>query len=153
MKTSDKGIAFIAQWEGFSSTAYMDDNDGWTIGYGHLILPSESHLITATLTKEQALILKKKDAGIAEAAIRGQVRAPLSQNQFDALVSLIFNIGSGQFSGSTAKKRINAYDTKENITEAWQRWNKDDGKVVQGLVNRRKAETDLFYSDEEKKNS
>jgi lysozyme len=153
MKTSDKGIAFIAQWEGFSPTAYMDDHDGWTIGYGHLIKPSENHLINATLTKEQALALKKQDVGIAEAAIRGQVSAPLNQNQFDALVSLIYNIGSGQFSGSTVKRRINSYDTKENITEAWQRWNKDDGKVVQGLINRRKAETDLFNSVDEKKNS
>jgi lysozyme len=151
MKTSANGVAFISKWEGFSGTAYMDDNDGYTIGYGHLIKPNESHLINATLTKAQALDLLQADAGMAEATVRGQVSAPLNQNQFDALVSLIYNIGSGNFSGSTVKKRINAFDTPERIAEAWQRWNKDDGHFVQGLANRRKAETELYASDEKKK--
>lgn len=153
MRTSRKGVEFIAQWEGFSATAYMDANDGWTIGYGHLIVPGEEHLINATLTKAQALELKKKDLGVAEAAVRGQVSAPLNQSQFDALVSLIYNIGSGNFSSSTVKQRINSYDTKERISEAWQRWNKDDGHFVQGLANRRKAEVEMYYSQPKKKDS
>lgn len=152
MRTSDKGIKFISQWEGFSPTAYMDDNDGYTIGYGHLIQgQDEQWLVGATITKEQALELLKKDVGIAEASVYTWVTAPLNQNQFDALVSLIYNIGGGQFRTSTLRTRINLNDTKERITEAWQRWNKDDGRVVQGLVNRRKAETDLFFTPEDEK--
>ena len=151
MTLSDNGTKFITQWEGFRPTAYQDVAGYWTIGYGHLILPNEQHLRTATLTKEQALALKKKDAGIAEAAIRGQVSAPLNQNQFDALVSLIFNIGSAAFRDSTVKARINAFDTEERITEAWHRWKNAGGKTVPGLVNRRKAETELFFTDEKKK--
>jgi lysozyme len=151
MTLSDNGIKFITRWEGFSPTAYKDVAGYWTIGYGHLILPNEQQLMTATLTKEQAMAMKKKDAGIAEAAIRGQVLAPLNQNQFDALVSLIFNIGSGAFRDSTVKARINALDTEARITEAWQRWKNAGGKTVPGLVNRRKAETELFFTDEKKK--
>jgi lysozyme len=151
MTLSDNGIKFITQWEGFSPIAYKDVAGYWTIGYGHLILPNEQHLMAATLTKQEAMSLKKKDAGIAEAAIRGQVLAPLNQNQFDALVSLIFNIGSAAFRDSTLKERINAYDTQERITEAWLRWNRAGGRFVQGLANRRKAEAELFFTDEKKK--
>lgn len=152
MKTSQSGIEFIAQWEGFSATAYMDANDGWTIGYGTLIdTAAEQHLIGATITKEQALELKKRDLGAFEAAVRGNITAPLNQNQFDALVSLVYNIGPGQFRSSTVVKRINNYDSRERIAEAWKRWNKDDGEFVQGLANRRAAEVELYFSQPKKK--
>jgi lysozyme len=152
MKTSDNGIRFIARWEGFSPTAYMDKNDGWTIGYGTLIdTEQEFYLINSTISKEKALELKKRDIGRFEAAVRGQVTAPINQNQFDALVSLVYNIGPGNFQDSTVLKRINRIDTKKRIKEAWEWWNKDDGKVVQGLINRREAETALYFSEVKKK--
>ena len=152
MKTSSNGLAFIAQWEGFSATAYMDDEDGWTIGYGTLIdEDKEAYLINATISESEALELKKKDVAFVESVIRGQVGAPLNQNQFDALVSLIYNIGSGQFQDSTVRARINNYDTPENIAEAWKRWKKDDGVVVQGLINRRAKEVELFQTQPKKK--
>lgn len=152
MKTSENGLKFIAQWEGFSATAYMDDNDGWTIGYGTLIdTASEAHLINATITKAEALELKKKDVGFIEAAIRGQISVELNQNQFDALVSLIYNIGSGNFKNSTVRARINNRDTPERIAEAWGWWNKDDGRFVQGLANRREKEIELYLTQPQKK--
>lgn len=132
----------------------MDANDGWTIGYGTLIdTAEEAYLLNATLSKEEALELKKKDIGRFESTIRGYVSAPLNQNQFDALVSLVYNIGSGNFRDSTVLKRINNYDTPERIKEAWEWWNKDDGQFVQGLANRREAETELYFSSVKKKNT
>lgn len=155
MNTSDNGLEFIARWEGFSPTAYMDNNDGWTIGYGTLIdTTEEAYLLPPkVITKEEALELKKRDLGAFEATIRGNVIPKLNQNQFDALVSLVYNIGPGNFRSSTVLRRINAYDTPERITEAWKWWNKDDGQFVQGLMNRREAEVELYQKIDQKKKS
>lgn len=151
MELSKRGAEFIAKWEGFSPTAYMDENDGWTIGYGHLIRPGDGLNQNSVLTKEQALALLLSDSKAFAATVRGQITAPLSQNQFDALVSLVYNIGPGQFSSSTVRARINNYDTPEAIAEAWARWNKDDGQFVQGLANRRAEEIEMYFEPSKKK--
>lgn len=153
MEISQRGLDFIAEFEGFSATAYLDENDGWTIGYGHLIQPNEAHLRTAPLTKEQALDLLRQDAGRAQASVRGMVQKQLNQNEFDALTSLVFNIGSGQFSSSTVLRVINEGADKATVSEAWKRWKWDDGQVLPGLVRRRQAEVDMYYQDDLKKKS
>jgi lysozyme len=148
METSTNGLSFISKHEGWSATAYMDANDGWTIGFGHLIQePAESYLINKTITKYEGLALMRADTSFAASVIRSNVKPPLNQNQFDALVSLVYNIGIDLFKNSTVLKRINSMDTPERISEAWKRFNKDDGKVLAGLVKRRAEEVELYYSD------
>lgn len=97
--------------------------------------------VNLTATQETAL-LGRTVAPYAD-AVRAQVRVPLNQNQFDALVSFAYNIGTGGFEGSTTLRRLNAGDYA-GAADAMRMWNKSDGAVVQGLVNRREAEVRQF---------
>jgi lysozyme len=137
---------FIKRWEGLELQSYKDGGGVWTIGYGHTrgVKPNQ------TITLDQAKALLDDDLKDAENAVNTYVKVPLNQNQYDALVSEVFNIGSGNFRGSTFLKRLNAGDYK-GAAEAMTWWNKDQNKngvlvVVQGLVNRREAEKNLFLS-------
>lgn len=153
MKTGSAGIALIKEVEGFSPTAYRD-SEGYSIGYGHFIKANEQYLMQQTITKEGAEVLLQEDLRGAEIVVDSQITKDLNQSQFDALVSLVYNIGSGQFASSTVKGRINTGTfTKEEITEAWLRWNKDNGVVIPGLAKRRQKEVDLYFSDDLKKKS
>jgi len=85
-------------------------------------------------------------------AIENQKRLEQNQSQFDALTILAFNIGAGAFASSTLVKVINAKETPEKITDAWDNWVKDNGQIIPGLVNRRATEIALYFTGEEKKN-
>lgn len=132
---------FIKRWEGYSETAYQDTGGVWTIGYGHTkgVKPGMK------ITKEQALAYLSEDLQWVEAALAKRVKVALTQNQYDALCSFVYNIGETQFAGSTCLKRLNAKDYI-GAAEALTWWNKDDGRVVQGLVNRRNDEKKLFLT-------
>lgn len=155
MKTSQSGIDFIADHEGLRLTVYADQAGLNTIGYGHLIKPGEEYLYGAPITQVQAKELLAGDLVIAENAVNNNITRVLNQNEFDALVSLTFNIGAYAFRTSTVCKRINADDTKENITEAWLRWDKVtiNGELVssRGLYTRREDEVQLFFTTVKKK--
>jgi len=155
MKTSSSGIDFIANHEGLRLVAYQDIAGYWTIGYGHKIVPGEDYLFGAPITQVQAKELLAGDLATAENAVNSDIYVDLEQNQFDALVSLVFNIGAGAFGGSTVRKRINDKDTEESIREAWLRWDKVtiNGELTssRGLARRRQDETDLFYTGLKKK--
>lgn len=155
MNTSANGVDFIAAHEGLRLSAYQDQAGLWTIGYGHLIKSGEDWLFGAPITQAQAKELLAEDLKMAENAVNSNISIDLNQNQFDALVSLVFNIGAGAFGGSTVKARINAQDTQDRITEAWQRWDKVtiNGELVssRGLAKRREDETDLYFSELKKK--
>lgn len=146
MRTSQSGRNFIKRWEGEKLKPYRDVAGFWTIGVGHLINETtEAHLLNPEgITAEQSDALLATDLYNTEHYVRTMVDVPLQQHQFDALVSLIFNIGPGNFQGSTVRRRINSGDTPENISEAWKRYNKAGGQVIMGLINRREAEVDLF---------
>jgi lysozyme len=155
MNTSNLGIEFIKKWEGTKRNAKTRLHEPYkcsagllTIGYGHLIKPDEN--FGEGIDEELATSLLRQDLGIAERAVGRLISKPLSQNQFDALVSLIFNIGSGNFAKSTIRKYINeaGFASKEYPSPelAWKAWNMAGGRVVQGLANRRDAEWDM-YSD------
>jgi lysozyme len=104
MKISAAGIAAIKQREGSRTTAYPDTRGIWTIGVGHTGPEVHRGLVW---TQEQVDAALEKDLGWAEAAINEGVTAPLTQNQFDALVSLTYNIGAGGFRGSSVRKQLN----------------------------------------------
>ena len=138
MAIAKSTLDFITKEEGARNKAYKDTKGLWTIGVGHLIKDDEKDLINATLTNDQVEELLRSDLKWCSEAVESSVKVPLSQNQFDALYSLCFNIGATAFKNSTVVKRINANDLK-GAADAILMWNKP---AV--LENRRKREKELF---------
>jgi lysozyme len=138
-RISDKGLGLIKNFEGFSPNPYPDGN-GYSIGYGHQILPGENYNL---ITREKAEELLQNDAKIAKEAVEKYVKIPLNQNQYDALCSLVYNIGQGAFRDSTLLKKLNSKDY-ESAGKEILRWNKYKKEIHQGLVNRRNLERKLF---------
>lgn len=148
LRLSGKGAEFIGRHEGFRADLYDDPAGHCTIGYGHLVHRgpcngSEPAEFRAGITKARALQLLQEDAGTAAAAINRSVAVPLSQHQFDALVSFVFNVGTGAFAESTLLKRLNQGDY-DAVPGELDKWVNAGGKRLQGLVNRRAAEGRLF---------
>ena len=146
MKTSRDGIALIKRWEGCRLTAYQDSAGVWTIGYGTTTAAGLGTIKAGmTISQQQAddwlvAALVKYEAAVS----RALTRAP-SQNQFDAFVSLCYNIGESAFSRSTAVKLFNAGDIP-GAANAILLWRKAGGKVLPGLENRRADERALFLA-------
>ncbi|WP_151837834.1 MULTISPECIES: lysozyme [unclassified Acinetobacter] len=143
MKTSTNGIDLICSFEGLELKAYDDGVGVWTIGYGTTMINGTKVKKGDTCTLEQAKSYFAHDLKRFEASVNNQVKVPLSQNQFDALVSLVYNIGSGNFASSTLLKKLNAKDYA-GAADQFPRWNKAGGKVLNGLIRRRDAERALF---------
>jgi lysozyme len=138
MAITDSTIDYITKEEGFRNRAYKDSKGLWTIGVGHLIKESEPHLVNATLTDEQVKELLKSDLKWCSEAVESSVRVPLTQNQFDALYSLCFNIGETAFKRSTVVRKLNENDI-QGAADAILMWNKP---AV--LEKRRRRERELF---------
>jgi len=154
MQMSPHGLELLEQWEGFKTTVYKDSAGLPTIGVGHLLTKSElsSGKITINgvpvkygdgLTEQQVTDLLAQDVQPAAAAVNNNVKVPLNQNQFDALVSFTFNVGVGAFTSSTLLKVLNQGQYDEVPTQLL-RWTRAGGQVVQGLVNRRNNEIKLW---------
>lgn len=145
LSISDEGLLLITRFEGFSSNVYRDSAGKATIGYGHLIKQGES--FPDGIGQEQALELLRQDVATAENAIRRNVNVKLTQNQFDALTSFVFNVGSGNFAKSTLLKELNQGNYSE-VPNQLVRWNKAtvDGekKEIRGLTARRRNEGLIF---------
>jgi len=142
---SRSGLDKIKAHEALRLRPYKDQAGKWTIGYGHLILPHETNLLTGQITESQALELLKNDLAIAEKAVNNMVTVSITGNQYDALVSLVFNIGIGAFAKSTLLKVLN----EKNYTQAareFLRWKYVGKKVSTGLFARRKREQRLFLA-------
>lgn len=138
-----KARSLIQAWEGFSPTVYRDAAGLPTIGYGHLLTKGETY--PQGITRMQALALLDKDMRTAVTAVDKGVTVPTTDNQRAALISLAFNIGAGAFGRSTLLRRLNAGDAA-GAADQFAAWNKAGGRVIQGLVNRRAAEKQLFLS-------
>lgn len=144
MATSDVGVSLISGFEGTRFTAYDDGVGVWTIGTGTTVYPNGVKVKQGdTCTPEEAKAYFKHDLAKFEKTVNESVTVPLNQNQFDALVSLTYNIGSGAFKGSTLLKLLNQKQYREAAAQ-FTRWNKANGKVLNGLTRRREAERDLF---------
>ena len=144
MKCSDAGLEFIMAHEGCVLHAYPDPATGgepWTIGVGHTggVKPGD------TCTKEQALEWLRKDAETAERCVNASVKGNITQNQFDALCSLVFNIGCGNFGRSSVLREVNE-ENDMSAAAAFGMWNKAAGKVMAGLTKRRQDEMRLFLA-------
>ena len=126
------------------ASAYLCPAKVWTIGIGTTVYPNGLKVKKGDkCTQEQALEYLQHDLKSFEKTVNDSVKVPLSQNQFDALVSLAYNIGSAAFKNSTLLKKLNAKDFT-GAADQFLRWNKGGGKVLKGLVRRRDAERALF---------
>lgn len=147
LKTSNGGLEFISNWEGCILKPYKDIAGLRTIGIGHLIKPDENFPDGVSITKERALEILAEDVKLCEDAIKKNIKVPLNQNQFDALVSFGFNCGVGVYSNSGVAAALNAGRYSDVPTQLLN-WSKAkiNGvlQVVQGLYNRRKSEGQLF---------
>jgi lysozyme len=146
-RVSSAGLALVASFEGLRLAPYQDVAGVWTIGYGHTldVVPETHKLASASAAK----LLLRTDLTIYASAVRRLVRAPLTQRQFDALVSLAYNIGIGAFEASTLRKQLNA-EHYARAANHFADWDKATVKgrlvVVDDLVRRRKTERAMFLA-------
>lgn len=136
LSISNNGLALIKKFEGCRLTAYQDSVGVWTIGYGHTSGVRKGQ----TITQIQADSFLKSDCANAEKSVNSYSKYNWNQNQFDALVSFTFNCGSGNLKTLLNNGQRTIAEISEKITA----YNKAGGKVLQGLVNRRAAEKELF---------
>lgn len=139
--TSQAGIDLIKKYEGCKLTAYKDAVGIWTIGYGHTGGVSAGMSISQT----QAEAYLRSDLSTFESTVNNRVTVATSQNMFDALVSLAFNIGSGAFGGSTLLSLLNQ-GNYTGAADQFGSWVKAGGVTLQGLVKRRASEKTLFLT-------
>lgn len=140
------GVDLICSFEGKRLAAYDDGVGVWTIGFGTTVYPNGIKVKKGdTCTEAQAKAYMAHDLKKFESAVNNAVTVPLNQNQFDSLVSLAYNIGTGAFSRSTLVKKLNANDIR-GAADQFDVWVNAGGKRMQGLVNRRAKEKALFLS-------
>ncbi|MEW9678711.1 lysozyme [Pseudomonas sp. TE50-2] len=142
MRTSQRGLTLIKFYEGLRLQAYQDAVGVWTIGYG----TTQGVTAGMSISKEQAERMLLKDVQRFEPEMRRLVTAQLNQNQWDALISFTYNLGSANLKSSRLRRLLNTGDYA-GAAEQFPRWNKAGGKVLPGLVRRRAAERDLFLGD------
>lgn len=155
---SAKGLKFIGHFEGLALHPYNDVADNATIGYGHLLhkgpVTKLDQMRYFDFTLEEALRTLRMDAQAADWAVTAAVKAKINQAQHDALVSFVFNLGVGTFERSLLLKELNRHagtvlgvigkKAKLEVQQNLLLYVHAGGKVVPGLVNRRKAEAALF---------
>lgn len=159
-KASEKAIQLIEKHEGCILISYVCPAGKWTVGFGHTRTAKQGLVIT----KQHAYDLLRSDLEIVEAVINRH-NLDLNQNQFDALCSLVFNIGAGNFGASTLLKKIKSYSPENEIRQQFYAWkfggsgesngkdDDDDGlidepgekKKLLGLVARRIDEANLYF--------
>ena len=144
-KVSEKGLSLIKRFEGFSKTVYICPAGHPTIGYGHVVLDHEMESFAEGVSGEQATDLLRQDVAIAERAVLQHINVPLTNGQFDALVSFTFNLGSGALQRSTLRRKLNCQEYTSAANE-FSRWVWAGGKKLKGLVRRRQVEAELFNS-------
>lgn len=142
MNISQKGIDLIKEFEGFRAETYNDSGGIPTIGYGHALRQNETF---TRISEQEAEELLKSDIYIAERYVNNNFGKRIrEQNEFDALVSFIFNIGQGAFNKSSVNTYLRLNEFKICMIW-WAKWIRDGkGNVLKGLVNRRKEEIELF---------
>lgn len=139
---SNRGLELIRCFEGFSPRPYSDAS-GYSIGYGHFIKDGEQ---LENITREEGEALLRTDVRTAERAIQSAVKVSLNQNQYDALVSFVYNVGQGNFGKSTLLRKLNTGDYDGAGNELLN-WCKSQGEILESLRNRRNQERALFTAN------
>jgi len=149
MQISEEGLSLIKKFEGCpvdqdgNCYAYQDVVGVWTIGFGRTKDVKEGD----KMTKDEAVYLLEEEMMEYEGYINDLVEVPLEQNQFDALVSWVYNLGSGNLQSSTMLRVLNE-GKYEEVPAQIRRWNKAGGEVYEGLVKRRESEAVMFMGGE-----
>lgn len=147
MKLDQRGTEFIQGWEKCAKTVYLDQGGFPTGGYGH---KSNGWPVGTVLSQQQCDQLFAEDVIAFESCVNNLAKVPLTQNQFNALVSFVFNVGAGNFKKSTLLRNLNSkdYASAGDCFLAWDNYHTSDGQahLSQGLLNRRKAERELFLA-------
>ena len=151
MKISQKGLELIKTFEGWSPDPYLDPVGIPTIGYGFTYyLPSRQKVTM----KDKPLTLVRGDEMLRQVLVTYEndvnrlVKAKLNQNQFDALVSFTYNLGGANLAKSTLLKKVNDNPFDPTIRTEFAKWRLAGGKVFKGLERRRKAEADLYFTND-----
>lgn len=145
MRVSDKGIDFIKQWEKLVLEPYNDGAGYMTIGFGHRIRPDEDF---KRIDEDRATELLMSDIEDSEIKLTDCIEREISQEQFDACVSLAFNIGNHAFERSTLLQKLNHGRPFKEVSPQFDRWVFAGSKKMAGLVKRRAAERKLFETGE-----
>jgi GH24 family phage-related lysozyme (muramidase) len=142
-RITQTGLELIKKFEGFSSHIYICAAGYPTIGYGHLVKENERAEFANGITEAQALELLRKDVQIAEKAVSRLITVPLTDGQFDALVSFTFNLGSGALQRSTLRNKINR-EEYEDVPAEFMKWVLAGGRKLEGLIKRRNSEAYMY---------
>jgi lysozyme len=147
MKANERGIKLLHDFEGLKLKAYLCPAKVWTIGYGNTRYEDGRPVKEGdVITKERAEQLFLRILDVFEKGVKSRVKKELNSNQFSALVSFSYNVGLGNFGASTLLKMVNVNPSDPKIREQFMRWNKANGGIMAGLIRRRKAEADLYFS-------
>jgi lysozyme len=144
-KISKTGLDLIKQFEGFSPTVYICPAGYPTIGYGHVVKPQEREQFAGGITPEQAEALLRQDVQTAERTVLRLISVPLTQGQFDALVSFTFNLGAGALQRSTLRSKVNRGDHAA-VPAEFRKWVWAGGRKLEGLVRRRELEKKFYIN-------
>jgi lysozyme len=143
----NKGIPIIRKFEGLKLKAYLCPANVWTIGYGNTFYENGSKVQEGDkITLERADKLLFFVVQKFEAEVKKLVKSDINENMLGGLTSFAFNVGAGNLAKSTLLKKVNANPNDATIRDEFNRWTKAGGKVLNGLVTRRKAEADLYFS-------
>jgi len=142
MEISGQGLELVKRHEGCSLDAYRCPAGVWTIGYGH----TDGVRLGQRITAQEAEECLRRDLKVAQSCINASVKRPLSQGQYDALVSFCFNVGCGAFLRSTLLRMVKADPSDVLIRDEFLKWNRAGVKVLDGLTARRREEADMYFN-------
>jgi lysozyme len=145
MRVNDKGIEIIKAFEGFSAKAYLDPIGIPTIGFGS-IWDADGNRLTMDhprISKKEATRLLRREVLHVEKAIKRLIKAEMTENMFSSLGSFAYNVGTGNLQRSTLRIKLNR-GWYEEAADEFPKWRRAGGKILAGLVRRRKAERALF---------
>lgn len=140
---SEDGLRLIRRFEGFSAVPYLCPAGYLTVGYGHVVKNPDA--FRQPITEDEATEILTVDVETAERAVLRLIAAPLTDGQFDALVSFTFNLGAGALQRSTLRRKVNREDHEDAAAE-FLRWVWAGGRKLNGLIRRRQAEAALYQS-------
>jgi lysozyme len=143
MQISHNGLELVKDAEDFRSKAYKDTGGVWTIGYGTIKIAGRPVMEGMTCSEPEAEIWLAVDMAETQTAVNQLVKKPLTQSQYDALCSFVYNVGIGAFQTSSLLRLLNAGDYS-GASAQFRRWDMDNGKHIPGLLSRRLRETSLF---------
>jgi len=143
---TQEGMDLIKRFEGFSPTIYICPAGYPTIGYGHVVRGDERDLFADGINEEEARDLLQRDVRWAERGVLRLIDVPLTDGQFDALVSFTFNLGTGALQRSTLRRKVNREEHAQ-VPREFMRWVWADGRRMKGLIKRRAAEARSYSSE------